>query len=386
MKNNSWWEYAGFIGLLTLALAAAFGAGYLTHMRTAAASGDYPVLAQVQDILKRNFLGDLPSDQALAYGAAHGMVGTLGDPYSRFVEPPVHELESNSLSGAFGGIGAQLRYNDAGQVVLSPYPDLPAAQAGIVEGDVLLRVDETDIVAGQSLDDISALIRGEVGTEVTLLIVSAGAPPREVVIRRSEFEIPSVTWRLLESQPQIGLIAISRFSGRTAEEVRRAYDDLHSRGATSLILDLRDNAGGLLDASVEVAGEFLNGGVVAYETRRNGGDETLEASGRGFAADMPLAVLVNHGTASAAEVVAGALLDRQRAPLIGETTYGKGSVQLVFDLDDGSSVHVTSARWFTPLRAPLDGHGLTPTFETASRDDAADPPLERAITYLLEGQ
>jgi carboxyl-terminal processing protease len=368
-----------------LALSAAFAAGYITHARAAQANSDFPVLLEVRDILKGNFLGELPDDNALAYGAAHGMIGTLGDPYSRFVEPPVHELESNNLSGAFGGVGAELRYNDAGMVVLSPFPDLPAARAGLVDGDVLLAVDGVEITHGQPLNEVSALIRGPVGTQVRLTVQHDAEPPREFTIRREEFEIPSVTWRLLESQPHIGLLAISRFSGRTAEEVTRAYEELQEMGATSLILDLRDNSGGLLDASVEVAGAFLDGGIVAYETRRNGGEKTLTAAGRGVAADIPLVVLINHGTASAAEIVAGALLDRQRAPLIGEATFGKGSVQLVFDLQDGSSVHVTSARWYTPERTALDGQGLTPTFETPARDGALDPPLDRAITYLLEG-
>ena len=218
-----------------------------------------------------------------------------------------------------------------------------------------------------------------------LTIQHGEQPPVELTIQRQEFEIPSVTWRLLDGQPQIGLVAISRFSSRTADEVDRAFNELTAQGATSLILDLRDNPGGLLDASIQVADDFLDGGVVAFETRRNGGDRTFSAPGRGFAADVPLAVLVNHGTASAAEVVAGALADRQRAPLIGEATYGKGSVQLVFDLPDGSSVHVTSARWYTPLRTPLDGHGLTPTYETAARDEANDPALDRAVEYLLQG-
>jgi carboxyl-terminal processing protease len=181
-------------------------------------------------------------------------------------------------------------------------------------------------------------------------------------------------------------MVISRFSSRTAEEVRRAVTELTAGGATRLILDLRDNSGGLLDASVEVAGGFLDGGVVAYELHRNGGERALNAPGRGFAADIPLVVLINHGTASAAEIVAGALADRGRAPLIGEKTYGKGSVQLVFDLSDGSSVHITSARWFTPLRVPLDGNGLAPTYETAARDEANDPPMDRAVAYLLENR
>jgi carboxyl-terminal processing protease len=378
--------FAAFSLLAAVVVAAAFSAGYVTHGRQdQLQTGSFGLLVQVRDILRANYIGDAPGDTAFEYGAAHGMVGALNDPYSRFVEPPAHELESQDLQGAFGGVGAELRLNPEGEVVLSPYPDLPAAKAGIEEGDVLLQVDDTPITPEISLDDVSALIRGPVGTKVRLTIRHEDEAPRVVTIERQEFEIPSVTWRQLEDQPDIGLIAISRFSSRTDDEFRRAYQDLSGKGVTGVVLDLRDDSGGLLDASIQVAGEFLDGGVVAYEQRRNGGEEQFPASGRGLAADIPLAVLVNHGTASAAEVVAGALLDRQRAPLIGEKSYGKGSVQLVFDLPDGSSVHVTAARWYTPLHTPIDGVGLTPTIETAPRDGPNDPPLERAIEYLTNG-
>ncbi len=189
----------------------------------------------------------------------------------------------------------------------------------------------------------------------------------------------------VEGRPDIGIIAIGRFSSRTHDEFRRAYQELVGKGVTQVILDLRDDSGGLLDASIAVAGEFLDGGVVAFERRRNGGEHEFPAAGRGLAAGIPMAVLVNHGTASAAEIVAGALMDRNRAPLIGEKTYGKGSVQLVFDLPDGSSVHVTAARWYTPLHTPIDGVGLTPTIQTSPRDGPKDPPLDRAVEYLTNG-
>jgi carboxyl-terminal processing protease len=385
MKQSAW-NYVLFTGLATVALSAAFAAGYLTHERVNPGGGSaYPVLRQVQALVRDNYLGDLPAPAALEYGAAHGLVGAVGDPYTRFVEPPAHELESNQLQGAFGGIGAELRFTPAGEVVLSPYPDGPAARAGILEGDFLLAVDGTAVAAPMTLDEISALIRGQVNSEVSLTVRTGQADERTVRAVRQEFEIPSVTWRQVDGQPQIGLVAVSRFSDKTAAELRRGYDDLRGRGITHLILDLRDNSGGLLDSSVEVASAFLDGGVVAFEQKRQGGERRLTANGGAYAANIPLAVLVNHGTASAAEIVAGALRDRGRAPLIGETTYGKGSVQLIFDLPDGSSVHVTAARWYTPLRATIDGQGLTPTLEAAARTDTTDPALDRALEYFLNG-
>lgn len=377
------WGYVIYSVLASGFVAAAFAAGYYTRARIELSAPDgFPILREVRDILRAHYLGHTPDNRALEYGAARGMVAALADRYTIFVEPPAHELETNDLQGRFGGIGAELRYNQAGEVILAPYPDLPAARAGIVAGDVLLAVDGVRITAAMELGEVSSLIRGPAGTAVRLTLRHGSAAPREVTLKREEFEIPSVTWRQVEGLPAIGIIAISRFSGQTPDEVKKAYADLISHGVTQLVLDLRDNGGGLLDASVDVAAAFLDGGVIAYESRSGLGEREFPAPGKGFAADIPLAVLVNHGTASAAEIVAGALHDRGRAPLIGETTYGKGSVQLIFDLSDGSSIHVTAARWYTPSRAPIDGHGLTATIEAPARQGADDPPLDRAVGYL----
>ncbi|MBI3764114.1 MAG: S41 family peptidase [Chloroflexi bacterium] len=379
--------YVVYSLLLTGFLSAAFVAGYYTRARVErAAAGQFPLVAEVRGILRVQFIGDVPDDTTLEYGAVRGMVAALKDPYTIFVEPPAHELETNNLLGTFGGIGAELRYNEGGQVILAPFPNLPAARAGIVEGDILLAVDGRSIPAGIGLDEVSALIRGPVGTEVTLTVRRGQEAPRDVTLKREQFEIPSVTWRQVDGRPTLGVIAINRFSDRTPDEVKSAYDDLTARGVTHLILDLRDNSGGLLDASIKVAAEFLDGGGVAFEDRRNAVEKEFSAPGKGFAAAMPLVVLVNHGTASAAEIVAGALSDRGRGPLIGEKTYGKGSVQLVFDLSDGSSVHVTAARWYTPARQAIDGRGLTPTIEAPARNGASDPQMDRAAQYLLTGE
>ncbi len=372
----------GFAILAAVMLSAAFVAGYLTHALRGGDAASYPLLIEVRSILDANYLGDLPPDSTLQYGAVRGMVSAVGDPYTIFLEPASQELETQSLQGAFGGIGVNLRQDESGAVVLSPYPDLPAARAGVQEGDVLVAVDGTLIVPEITLDEISALVRGPEGTEVTITIKRGIGPPLEFTMTRQIIEIPSVTGRVLDEDPALGLVAISRFSEKTPAEVQRAIDDLQAKGVKSIVLDLRGNGGGLLNSAVDTAGVFLDGGAILIEAKRGKPENTFTASGKGAETELPLVVLVNHGTASAAEILAGALRDRGRGPLIGQTTFGKGSVQLIFTLSDHSSVHVTNARWYTPGHTGIDAVGLKPDIELQPGTDGSDPELERAIQYL----
>lgn len=371
--------------LLLLAFAAGFGAQWLIA-RTAAATAEapsYQLLHEAQGILEDNFLGQTPNAQTQVYGAIHGMVETYHDPYTVFIEPQPRARERDQLRGRFGGIGAQITISTTGQVFLQPLPDKPAARAGIELNDELLAVDGVDI-AGKSADEIVDLVRGEVGTRVTLRLRRAGVDaPFDVAITREEIENPSVEWRLLEQDPTTGYIALHIFGERTAAELRTALEDLHAQGAQRLILDLRHNPGGLLEAAVDVASQFLKGGLVLSEQKANDETKTYPVRGGGLATDIPLAVLTDEATASAAEIVAGALQDAGRAPLIGRKTFGKGSVQLVFDLTDGSSIHVTVARWLTPGNHQIDGTGLTPDVPVATENAPAgsDPDIAAALAW-----
>jgi carboxyl-terminal processing protease len=211
--------------------------------------------------------------------------------------------------------------------------------------------------------------------------------PVEVPIVRGDILLPSVSYRLLDQEPTIGYIQLARFSGESSNEVADALEALLAQGATRLILDLRQNGGGLRDAAVDVADHFLDGGPVLYMESQEEGEKVYNATDETLAAAEPLVVLIDGGTASASEIVAGALRDRDRAILIGGSrTYGKGSVQLVFDLSDGSSVHVTSARWFTPDHHQIDHHGLEPDVlvEVTQEDidNGRDVVLEQAVSYL----
>ena len=390
-------EIAAFAGLVALWLTAAFGAGYYTRALTTenkdvavpglAPADPYPILTEARRILEDYYNRPLPDDQTLEYGAVRGLVNAVGDQYTVFVEPQPHELETQSLQGEYGGVGVGLSKNAAGEIVLSPYPDSPAAQAGILEGDVLLAVDDTMLPGTATGEDAAALIRGPIGTPVTLRVRHPSGAEFTVRILRQSFPIPSVTWKIVDGQPTIGLLAISRFSDKTPQEVLRAAGDLRATGADRFVLDLRNNGGGILESAVEVASQFLDGGVVMYETQRNAPEKVYTApNASGSLATAPLVVLVNHGTASAAEIVAGALLDRGRAPLVGQTTYGKGSVQLVFELPDQSSLHVTAYLWYTPSHRQLDKNGLPPTIAVEPAADGSDAELARAIQYLLNGQ
>jgi carboxyl-terminal processing protease len=379
-------------------ILVAFVSGYVVHAATAAgqapgfglvpgqAPGGFPLLAEVRGLLTASFIGPLPDEQTLQYGAVRGLVNAVGDPYTVFVEPQHHELETNSLSGEYGGVGMTISAQADGRFVLSPYRDSPAARSGIQEGDVLLRVDGTDITAGMAMDALTSLIRGPIGSTVVLEVRHPSGAEERLTLTRQRFEIPSVTWRLVDGHGTTGLITIDRFSDKTAGEVGQALEELSAQGADRYVLDLRNNGGGILEAAVDVAGYFLDGGVVMYETQSNAPEKVYSAPDRGdLATGTPLAVLVNHNTASAAEILAGALLDRDRAPLIGQQTFGKGSVQLVYDLSDGSSLHVTAYRWYTPKRRVLEGGGLPPTYAVEPATDGGDSELAYAVDYLSRG-
>lgn len=384
--------------LITGLVIAAFGAGVGTTwllMRGQTANAEeatqFGVFWEAWHLVEQNFLGELPPMQRVAWGAIRGALTTLNDPHTTFLEPQPRQREKEELSGRFGGIGAYVTQAEDGSMVLEPMPDLPAEQAGVRKGDVLLKVDETEITPDMTVDQVIGLIRGEVGTLVRLTLRREGqAEPIVVEIERQEIPSPSVEWRMLEEAPGIGYIRIILFSSRTVKELEEAVQELKGQGMSRLVVDLRGNGGGLFDAAIDVASEFLPDGVVLYQVEKGEKERTFTVKKRGPYTDIPLALLVDGGTASASEIVAGALQDRGRAVLIGQKTYGKGSVQSVFDLSDGSSVHITSAQWLTPNRRQITGQGLTPDVEVAlSEDDrrqGRDPQLERAIQYLQAGQ
>ncbi|MCA9939954.1 MAG: PDZ domain-containing protein [Anaerolineales bacterium] len=379
--------------LLTL---TAFAAGFFVSdtLRTAgqpnAAEGESMSLFwEAWDHIEANFLGDLPTAQARTYAAIRGAMGLLDDRYTVFIEPRVRDQEKESLSGTFGGIGATLQRNEAGDLLLLPLPDNPAANAGILANDILLAVDNQPVTPEETVSDVAARIRGEKGTIVVLTIRRGGQETLDISIERGDILIPSVAYRLL-TDTTIGYIQLTRFSGESSKEVAQAIAALREQGAESLVFDLRHNGGGLLDAAVSISDLFLSDGLILRQVSRNDKEQTFSAH-RDTAADaIPLVLLVDGGTASASEIVAGALQDNRRATLIGAPTFGKGSVQLIYDLSDGSSIHVTSARWYTPGGKQLDGQGLQPdivvTITQEAIDRGQDEFLDRAVQFLQTGE
>lgn len=379
--------------IIGLAFGSGFGVAYFVQQKGLFAQHDIKLdtFWDVWQLIEKDYIGNLPSPQARAYGAIRGSLTALNDPYTVFVEPQSHQREKEDLRGSFGGIGVTMRRDASGDLVLTPLPDSPALKAGIENGDVLISVDGKPITPTMSYDDVAAVVRGQVGTQVKITVQRAGqSEPIEFSITRQVIETPSVSSRILQDSPQIGYLAIDHFTERTGDEVQSALKDLKQKGARQIVFDLRDNGGGLLDSAVDVASQFIGDGIVLYEKQKGQDERTFRVKPGGLATDMPVVVLVNHATASASEIVAGALRDHGRAILIGEQTYGKGSVQHIYDLNDGSSLHVTAAEWFTPDRHQLTGNGLKPDIAAPrSSDDSAagrDPQLDRAVAYLQEGK
>ncbi len=385
--------------LLVLLAVSAFVAGYFTNDFLEMRRGE--VAVQTEDAfefalfweawghIENNFLGELPTAKELTYGAIQGSVALLGDPYTFFVEPVEREIERQSLQGTFGGIGATVsRPEEGGPIYLEPIPGNPAEMAGILSGDELLAVDGVEITPEFTVQQVVDLVRGEKGTKVVLTVLHPGETEAvDIEVERGDILIPSVSYRLLRENEQVGYIQLTRFSGESANEIETAVLDLQAQGATQLILDLRGNGGGLLDAAVAVADHFLTEGPILYQQSRGEEERVYEATSETLAPDIPLMILVDGGSASSSEILAGALQDRGRALLVGSSpTFGKGSVQLVYDLSDGSSVHVTSSRWFTPDRHQLDQQGLQPdilvTVTQEDIDNGRDAVLNQALLEL----
>ena len=300
--------------MLVVLAASAFAAGYLTRELVNGRGGSTPAHAEGDDmalfqeawsLVEANFLGQLPESRQVTYGAIRGSLATLEDPYTVFIEPAAREVERERLQGSFGGIGAYItRSEETGEVLLEPIPGNPAEAAGVLVGDVLLAVDGQSITAEMTVPEIVDMVKGEKGTSVTLTLRHPGATKAvDISVVRADILLPSVVYRLLEDDPTIGYIGLSRFSGESGNEVGVAVQTLLSQGATRFVLDLRQNGGGLRDAAVAVADHFLDSGPVLYVDSQQEGERVFNATDETLAPDEPLVVLIDGGTASASEIV-----------------------------------------------------------------------------------
>jgi carboxyl-terminal processing protease len=348
---------------------------------------EFAVFWEAWDFIEREFYGEIPADQERVYGAVRGMVNAFGDENTAFIDPTRASVMQEDVRGSFEGIGATVRLDEGGRLIIAePLIGRPAAAAGLQRGDVVLSVDG-ETIQGLSIFEAVSLIRGEAGTPVSLLIARQGInEPFEVIIIRARIEIEVVESRLLEDN--VGYVYLSEFSNGASEKLRRAIEALTDQGADRLVFDLRGNPGGLLSESVAVSSLFLDGETVLVERLRGDREQTYRARGPHLADQIPVVILIDRGSASASEIVAGALRDHDRAMLIGEQSFGKGTVQLPHTLSDGSELRVTIAEWFTPNGKQIHTDGVVPNIvvERTQEDfvDGRDPQLERAIEYLLE--
>ena len=343
---------------------------------------------EVWTIVQREYYGELPDMRAVTYGAIRGMLTTLGDDYTSFIEPEIAAILQEDSSGSFQGIGAFVRMRDDGNLeIVGIIAGSPAEDAGLQDGDLVLAVDGQSIV-GYGIYEAIALIRGPAGTEVTLLVERSGVEePFAVALTRAEVAIPLVEAEMLEGN--VAYVRLTEFSSTASDRLEEALDELLAQGPVGLIFDLRDNPGGWLDQAVQVADLFLDEGIVLIERSSDGSEHVYRSQDGDLAEQIPLVVLVNDGSASASEIVAGAIRDRGRGVLIGLPTFGKGSVQRPYALSDGSELRVTIAHWFLPSDTALHGQGLTPDIEVPLPDDlepGEDPQLERAQEFLLSGE
>lgn len=375
-------------------------------------SVDFSLFWDVWGKLNRYYVDPQDIDvQKLVYGAISGMVAAAGDPYTSFFPPKENKEFKEDLGGAFEGIGAQLGIKDGRVIVVSPLKGMPAESAGLLPNDIILKVNDEE-TAGWTVEEAVNKIRGPKGTNVrlTVLHVLSNEPPKEISIMRSTITVPSVvSWvktpseiteikgasesaKVLFSTSKIAYISLSRFGDNTNTDWNKAVDQIiaseKSGGKIAgFVLDLRNNPGGYLDGAVYIASEFMKGGTVVSQVNSDGTKQEYPTDRKGRLTTTPIVVLVNKGSASAAEIVSGALRDSKRAKLVGETTFGKGTVQTPFDLTGGSSVHITTGKWLLPGGFSISEKGLTPDFVIPLEMGAMatqDAQLARAIEILLQ--
>ena len=399
------------VGLVVVIVFGAFSAGYIARAiqapagtPTVAASTappspqitfsdedvppEFDVFWEAWAFIEQEFYGELPADEDRVFGAIRGMVNAYGDENTAFIEPSRAAIFREDVSGSFEGIGAAVRMDEMGRLVIAePFAGRPAAEAGLLRGDVVLSVDGTSL-QGLSLYESISLIRGPAGTTVVLTVFRDGVDePFDVPIERARIELEVVESERLEGD--IGYVRLTEFSRGATGKMVEAIKDLSEEGPLEgLILDLRDNPGGLLDESIFVSSQFIDKGVITIERLKEDEEQVFEAQPGGAVLDVPLVVMVNRGSASASEIVAGAIQENDRGTIVGEQTFGKGTVQIPHTLSDGSELRVTIAEWLTPDGEQINGEGIVPDvyIERTQEDfvEERDPQLERAIEHLLE--
>jgi len=347
---------------------------------------DFSVFWQAWEKLKEEHVrGAEAKNQDLVYGAISGMVDSLKDPNTNFFPPEDSKKFEEDVNGSFGGIGAEIGIRDDQLVIVAPLKGSPAERAGLKSGDKILKVDDK-VTAGMKVNDAVKIIRGEIGAKVVLMISRKDwENPKDISIVRETIIIPTVDWEMKEGN--LAHIKLYNFSENAPLAFYKAGLEALLNGAQGVILDLRNDPGGFLEVAVHLAGWFLEkGSTVVAEEFRSGNNRTFAAQGNEALKDLPVVVIINQGSASASEILAGALRDNRGVKLIGEKSFGKGTVQELFRLKDDSSIKITVARWLLPNGQVIDENGLQPDYEVKLTEEDAkagkDPQLEKAIEVL----
>ncbi|HSX41186.1 MAG TPA: S41 family peptidase [Candidatus Saccharimonadales bacterium] len=373
--------------LAIILVAVGFTAGQaspkLIHLSSDPKTIDFENLNDIYDLLQRKFDGHIDEGKVMD-GARAGLVASAGDPYTVYLDAKSAKDLDNQLKGQLSGIGAEVGIKNNKLTIISPIDGSPARTAGLAAGDVVARINNED-TSGMPLDEAVGKIRGNKGTKVTLKVIRGNSEPKDYEITRDTITVTSVKWSMKPGS--IGYIQITEFGSDTADKIKQAADELRAQGASKIILDVRNDPGGYLDAAVTVASQFMPAGKVVVEEKHGGQTrDKLESQAGGGLIGLSVVVLINEGSASASEIVAGALHDNIAAKLVGVKSFGKGSVQEITKLTGGAELKITVAHWFTPAGKTIDKQGIKPDIEVKlGQDDfnaGRDPQLDRALAEL----
>ena len=426
------WQLSGILIFVMLTVASSFGLGYLLRDRTkddavvvaptstvvlpsvtpASDTPNFGLLGEIYNVIKSDFYDPSRVDSAQAMqGAIDGLLGPLNDPHSTYIDPANYRL-SGGAAGSYNGIGASVDQRNNEIIIVQPFPGSPAEKAGIKPGDAILEVDGVS-TNGWTVQEGIGKIRGAEGTDVKIKVRHEDGTIQDVTVTRGEIRFDTVGGCPDAPNPgdvisasitaecplkdggggevqDLAYVYISQYTENTPDELKGVLEKVKEGGYKGLILDLRNNPGGFLQETIETTDEFVNEGRILSEIDRDGNEQTWDASDGGEATDIPMVILMNKNSASGSEVMAGALQDLGRAKVIGETSFGKGTVNRFVALSDGGALYVSIGRWFTPKGTQIEGSGIKPDVEViptdADIDAERDVALLRAIEYLKTGR
>lgn len=382
---------ATFAAMLIFFLGVAVGNGQISFAhansqnKSLPSQLDYRSVNQLYSAIRDNYDGKL-TEQQLLDGLKSGLAQATGDPYTEYFNQKDAKEFNQQLEGAFTGIGAELGQDESKNlIVVAPIDGFPADKAGVRAKDAIVSIDGKS-TTGMSIDDAVKKIRGESGTKVTLELVRDRKESLKLTITRAEIKVPSVEWNITDDN--IGYMKITQFSEDTSTLAAEAAQEFKNKNVDGVVLDMRDNPGGLLSSAVDVSSLWLNRGTTILQEKRDGKTvKTYSATGGNVLSGIKTTVLINGGSASASEITAGALLDNKAATLVGEKSFGKGSVQQIQPLPDGGEVKITIARWYRPNGQNIDKKGIEPTKKIVLTDDDytqnRDPQKDAAVQELL---